>query len=133
RRLLRSFRRDEASVSSSIAEVFAMLTKQKLIGHPGDVVANNDVPRFRLCKLFVEWGHGAPRVQIVAEKFFEKANRTITIFTDGMVVIYVREEKAFELTVLVGSGFAEACKALWQAANVIRGCNAGSRCPLLRG
>jgi hypothetical protein len=39
--------------------MLVMLAKKELIGHAGNVIANDDVPRFRLGKFFIECGHCA--------------------------------------------------------------------------
>ncbi len=51
-----SMRRCRFSVART-AEMFVMLAKKELVGHAGNVIANDDVPRFRLRKFFVGGGH----------------------------------------------------------------------------
>jgi len=42
--------------------MFVVLAKKELVGHAGNVIANDDVPRFRLGKLFIKCGHRASRL-----------------------------------------------------------------------
>ncbi len=37
--------------------MFAMLAKEELVGHASNVIANDDVPRFHLRKLFIRSRH----------------------------------------------------------------------------
>ena len=39
--------------------MFVMLAKEKLVGHAGNVIANDDVPGLHLRKLFIGSGHRA--------------------------------------------------------------------------
>jgi len=42
-----------------IAEMFVMLAKKELVGHAGNVIADDDVARFHLRKFFIGSRHRA--------------------------------------------------------------------------
>ena len=99
--------------------MFVMLAKQKLIGHSGDVVANNDVPRFRLRKLFIESRHRARQAQVVTEQLFEALHGAVAVLADGGVIVDVSEEKTLELRIARGIFCAESGQAFWNFAEIL--------------
>ncbi len=42
-----------------VAEMFVVPAKKELVGHAGDVIADNDVARFHLREIFIGNGHRA--------------------------------------------------------------------------
>ena len=89
--------------------MLAMLAKQKLIGHTGDVIADDDMPCFRASRFFMRKRHGSGRIEIIQKKLFETADGTVAIFRDSRDIVNVFEEKAFQLRVAFGKGCAETC------------------------
>ena len=70
-----------------------VLAKQKLIGHSGDVIAHYGMPWFHAGGFLVRGRHGARRIEIVNEEFFETADGAIAVFGDGGVVVNVPEQE----------------------------------------
>ena len=72
-----------------------VLAKQELVGHPCNVITNDDVPGFRACRFFISGRHGAGRIEVVDKKLFERTDRAIPVFRDRRVIVDVLEEKTF--------------------------------------
>src|SRR6266850_1903868 len=113
--------------------MLVMLAKQKLIGHSGDVVANNDVPRFHLRKLFVGSRHRAGSCQVISEELFEALHGAVAVFADGGVIIGVSKEKALELRIARRCRLTETGQAFGSTPNIVRAGGAGCKNPLLGG
>lgn len=92
--------------------MLVMLAKEKLVGHAGDVIADNHMPRFNLRELFVGSGHRAGRSKVVVEKLLEGAHRAVAVLGDGGVIVDVGEEKALKLGVVSSGRFTEAREAI---------------------
>ena len=102
-----------------------MLAKEELVGHSGDVVANDDVPGFCASGFLVRRRHRVRRIDVVHKKLFETADRAVAVIGDSGMVVDMLEEKAFQLGVAFGKRIAEASKPAGGAANVVHG--GGSR------
>ena len=96
-----------------------VLAQKELIGHPGDVIANDNVPRFRLCKLFMRRRHGAARCQVISEKLFEAFHRTVAVLGDSRMIVNVSEQKVLEFRVVRCRGCAEAGEPFWGPPDVL--------------
>jgi hypothetical protein len=110
-----------------------VFAKQELVGHPRDVIAHDDVPRFCTGRLFMRGRHGARRIQVVDKKLFEATDRTIPVFRDRGVIVDVLEEKTLQLSVALGKSIAKTGKPVWGASRVVRGYGSGREYALLRG
>jgi len=110
-----------------------MAAKEELIGHAGDVIADDDVARLRLRQLLVGRRHRAGRAEVIHEEFLEAAHGAVAIFGDGRVIVNVCEQEALERGVTSSCQVAEAGEALWGLANIVQGRSVGSKHPLLGG
>lgn len=110
-----------------------MFAEQVVVGHAGDVVADDDVARFAASGFLVRRRHGVRSVEVEEEKFLEAADGAVTVFGDGGMIVDVLEEKTLETGVLRGAGIAESGKAARGAANVVRRADAGLGDAVLRG
>ena len=72
-----------------------VLAKQELVGHPCNVIANDDVPGFCAGRFFMRGRHGAGRIEVVDKKLFERTDGAIPVFRDRGVIVDVLEEKTF--------------------------------------
>src|SRR5713101_854059 len=104
-----------------IAEMFVMPAKKELVGHAGDVIANDDVPRLHLGKLFIGGRHRAGSCQVIGEELFHTFYRAVAVLGDGGMVIDMREKKALKLTISGSRAIAEAREAFWGPAYVFHG------------
>ena len=111
--------------------MFVMLTKKELVGHTGNVIANDDLPRFRLRKFFIERRHRTATICIVNEKFLQTLHGAVAVLRDGGVVVNAFEEEPLKLTVSGSRGIAEASEAIWRLANVFHRGNMGGQDALL--
>jgi len=66
-----------------------VLPQKKLVGHPSDVIANDDRAAFHSRELLVSHRHGARFPQIVCKEFFETLHRAIAIFGNGWKTVNV--------------------------------------------
>src|SRR6266436_1054086 len=112
--------------------MFVMLAKKKLIGHAGNIIANDDVPRFLLRKVFIGGGHRPVAAQVVNEKLFQALHGAVAVFGDGGMIVNVREEETLELAIASSRSAAETGKRLWRPANIIHGGDARCEDALLR-
>ncbi len=113
--------------------MLVMAAKKELIGHAGNVIADDDVARFRLCVFLIGSWHRAERTEVIIKKFFQAAYGMVAVLGNGGMIVDVSEEEALERGVASGCGIAEAGQALWGLANVVRGRSAGSMHALLGG
>jgi len=109
-----------------------VFAKQELVGHPRDVIANDDVPGFCASRLFMRRGHGAWRIQVVQKKLFEAADRAVTVFGNRGMIVDVLEEKTLQLYVTLGEGIAETGKSTRRVANITYRCGSRDGYALLR-
>ena len=101
--------------------MFLVLAEKELVGHTGNVIANDDVPRFHLGKLLIGSGHRAFAAKIVNEEFFQTFHGAVAVLGNGGMVVNVSEQEAFQLTIPRHRGIAEAGKAFGRAANAFHG------------
>jgi len=113
--------------------MFVMAAKEELIGHTGDVIADDDVARFRLCVFLVGTWHRAGRTEVIVKKFFQAAYGMVAVLGDGGMIVDVSKEEALERAIARGCSVAEAGQALWGPANVVHGRSAGGVHALLGG
>src|SRR5260370_36304457 len=121
RRFLPQSTRRNRFAAERTAQMFAMLAKKELICHAGDVIANDDVPRFRLRKFFIRSGHRARTARVVNEKLFQTPHRAVAVLGDGGIVVDMGEQKALELAISRRFGLAETREAFWGPAYVFHG------------
>ncbi len=107
--------------------MIVMEAQEKLIGHAGDVIADDDVARFYPREFFVESGHRAGRTEIELKQLFETLHGAVAVLGDSGMAINAGEEEALELSVAGGGGFAEAGEAFGGVADVVNGGSAGDR------
>src|SRR5580658_7378343 len=96
-----------------------MFAKKELVGHSGDVIANDDVARLGAGAFFVRGGHGARRIQVVHKELLETANGAVAVLSNGGVIIDVLEEKTFQFLVTLGKKIAETGKPARGTADVV--------------
>ena len=79
------------------ADEFAMEAEEEMVGHAGDVVADDEMGRRRRLRGFggVERRHRGGAIHVVAEQLFERGDGVFAVFDDGRILIKVREEKCF--------------------------------------
>jgi hypothetical protein len=104
-----------------------MVAQKELIGHAGDVIADDDVARFHPRKFFVESGHRAGSTEIEGKKLFETVHGVVAVLGDGGMAVNAGEKEALELGVAGSGGFAEAGEAFGRFADVVCGGDAGDR------
>ena len=80
--------------------MFLILAEQELVGHSGDVIADDNVAGDLLRGLLLRFGQRAALLKIKGEEFGEAGDGARGIFGNQWMVVDVREEKAFELGVL---------------------------------
>ena len=117
----------------AIPEMFVMAAKEELIRHACNVIADDDVARLGLRKVFVGRWHRAGRAEVVHEEFLEAAHGAVAIFGDGRVIVNVCEQEALESGVTSRCRMAEAGEALGGVANIVQGRSVGGKHPLLGG
>jgi len=105
--------------------MFVMLAKQKLVGHAGNVIAHDDMARVAACHLLKRFGHGARLLEIESKKLFEAMDGAVAVFGNHRMIINVREQELFQLSIVLAPGVAKAAQALWRVTNVFGGANAG--------
>src|SRR5882762_6969142 len=85
--LLRCGRR----TAGSAAKILVMPAKKELVGHAGDVIANDDVARFRLRKLLMGSRHRTVVAEVVDEKFLQTLHGAVAVLGDGGMLVDMRE------------------------------------------
>ncbi len=108
-----------------------MLTEQKLIGHAGNVIADDHIAGCGPREFFVENRHGSGRAKVEDEQLFQTFHGTVAVFRDGRMIVNVGEEVALESGVAGRGGIAEAGEAPWSPADILRGRSAGGEDALL--
>jgi len=106
-------------------ELFVVLAEQKLVRHPGDVVADHQMARHLLRGMLLRFGQRAALLKIKGEEFGEAGDGARGILGNERMVVDVREKKAFELGVLRAGFFAESRQALREIADFFRAAGAG--------
>lgn len=94
-----------------------------MVGHAGDVVADDNVTGSGSSHFFVGGRHGAGCGEVVVEEFFEAADGTVAVFGNSCVIVDVGKEEALEFGIALGGFIAETGEALGSAANVFGGGN----------
>src|SRR4029077_6647227 len=110
-----------------------MLPKEKLIGHTGDVIANDHVPGFRERQLLISCRHGAWLTQVVGEKLFEATHGAVAILGNRGKIVNMGEKKTLQLGILRGASIAETRQAARRATDVFDGFDGRGTYPLLSG
>jgi len=110
-----------------------MSSKEELIGHAGDVIADDDVARLDLRNVFIGRRHRPGRAEVIHEEFLEAAHGAVAIFGDGRVIVNVCEQEALERGVASSCQVAEAGEALGGLANIVQGRSVGDKHSLLGG
>jgi hypothetical protein len=104
--------------------MFLMLPQEKLIGHTGDVIANDQVPGLRDGQLLVSRRHGAWLTQVVGEKLLEAAHGAVAIFGDRRKIVNMGKKKTLQLGIVRGASFAKACETARRMTDVFYGFDA---------
>jgi len=110
-----------------------VLAKQELIRHSSDVIADDDVTRFRAGRFFVRDGHGARSIEVIGKELMEGAHGAVAVFGDRRVIVDMLEQEAFHLGVALRDCLTETGKPARGAANVVHGGCSGRKYALLRG
>src|SRR5712664_555776 len=105
--------------------MFVTPAKQELVGHAGNVIANDDMARFRLRKFFVRSWHRTVSAQIVDKKLFKALHGAVAVLGDARMVVNVGEKEALKRTISHCRSIAEAGEAFWGPANAIHGGGTG--------
>ena len=92
--------------------MFVVLAEEEVVGHAGDVIADDDVARFGLREFFIGEGHRAGLVQKVGKEIFKTFYRAVAVFGDGRMILDMGEEKAFEGGIGGVKGSAELSEPL---------------------
>src|SRR5258708_32928140 len=98
-----------------------ILAEKKLVGHPGNVIADYQVAGKLLRGLLLRFRHSAALLEIVGKQFSQASDRTLRVLGDERVPVNVREKKTFQLSVLGASRFAESRHPLGEAADIVVG------------
>ena len=80
----------------------AVLPKEKLISHAGDVIAGDDMAGNGAGEIFVVGRHGVAFAEEEMEKACEAFNGVVTIFGNDRMGVNVSDQKSFEEGVLRG-------------------------------
>src|SRR5580658_2487151 len=67
-----------------------VLAEQELIGHAGDVVADDSMRSFDLYLARVVWWHGVGMIDVVGEELFERGDGARAILHDGGMIVEPR-------------------------------------------
>jgi hypothetical protein len=102
-----------------------ILPEEKLVGHPGNVIADYQVAGKLLRGMLLRFRHRAALLKIVGKQFGQAGDRTPRVLGDERVVINVREKKAFQLSVLRASCLTESRQPLRDAPDIVVGSRAG--------
>ena len=78
------------------------MAKQEVVGHTGNIVANNDMRRFFFGQARILFRHALGMFQEEPEQLIECRNGAVAVICDGRVRIEVREKEAFQGSVLFG-------------------------------
>jgi len=113
--------------------VLLVFAKQELVGHSGNVVADDDMPRFRAGQFFVRSGHGAWRIEVINKQFLKTTDGTIAVFCNGWVIVDALKEEALHLRVALREHIAKAGKPAWGAANVVNSSGSGRKHAMASG
>ena len=81
------------------------LTEQEMVGHAGDVIADDAVARLAQGELSVLRRHTLGVLEIKREKRVERGYRAVAVFDDRWLRIEPGEEEAFQVAVQLGHGW----------------------------
>ncbi len=102
-----------------------ILAEKKLVGHPGNVIADYQMAGKLLRGLLLRFRHRAALLKIVGKQFSQASDRTLRVLGDERVAVNVREKKTFQLSVLGASRFTESRQPLGDAADIVVGSRTG--------
>src|ERR1700680_2525199 len=106
------------------SEQLRVLAKQEMIGHPGDVVADDSILGAALRKLGVGFGHCPGMLHVKIEQLGEGLHRAFAIADNCGIVIQTREQKFLERRVFRGHGCAESREAARLSPDIFNALNA---------
>src|ERR1700690_1670566 len=95
------------------------LAQQKMIRHPGDVVANDSMPRLALSQIRVMFWHPLRMLQKKTEQRIERGHRALALLYDRGIGIDVRREKALQAGAFPGDVGTESGESLPLPAHVL--------------
>src|SRR5256884_3270751 len=98
-----------------------MPAKKELVGHAGNVIADDDVADFPQGQFFIGSRHRAGTARVVNEKLFQTLHGAVAVLSDGGMVVDIREKKALKLAISPSRSIAEASQALCGPANAVHG------------
>src|SRR5437870_11706870 len=98
--------------------MLAMLAQQELIGHSGNIIANDDMARLAPREFFVRGRHGARFRQVVSEKLFQTLHGAVAVLGDCRMIVDVSKQESLQRRVICRSFFAEARQPFRSAAHV---------------
>src|SRR6516225_8673034 len=107
----------------SSAETLLVLPQQELIRHSCDIVAHDNMARFRSRKLLVRSRHGTRLRQVIRKELFQTFHRAVAVFRDRRMIVNMRKQESLQGGVICSSSFAESSKPFGSATNFVnRGC-----------
>ena len=105
--------------------MIAILLQQELVGHAGDVIANDDVTSDGERGLLVIGRHGTQFLEIKIKKLRKAIDRTVAIFGDDWIAIEIRNQKTFQMGVFGGDPRTHSGDPLWPAPDFFGGAYSG--------
>ena len=82
----------------------AVLSQEKLVGHAGDVIADDNVARNDEGLFLVIWRHGAAVSEKEMEKSLQTLNGVVAVFGDDRMRVQVSDEELFQTSILLSNG-----------------------------
>src|SRR5260370_41981628 len=101
--------------------MFVILAEEKLVGHPGNVIADYQMAGKLLRGLLLRFRHRAALLKVVGKQFGQASDRTLRVLGDERVAVNVREKKTFQLSVLGARRFTESRQPVRDAAGIVVG------------
>ena len=105
--------------------MIAVLLEEKLVGHAGDVIADDDMARDGEGFLFVVRRHGFTLGEVEMKESFQTFDGLVAVFGDERVSIKMSDEELLETSILSGDGGTEASEARRITPDFIDGADTG--------
>src|ERR1700733_4313717 len=105
-------------VAGSGAQQFAALAEQKMVGHAGDVVANNPMAGLGLGQLGMLFWHAVRVLHEEKKKRVERSHGAVAVLCDCGIRIEPGVKKSLQFAVLASYFRREGSDAIRKAANV---------------
>src|SRR3984957_938731 len=98
------------------AKKFAALAQQEVVGHAGDVVADDAMARGVAGLFGILGGHPLGMIEKESKQFVEGSHGAVAVFGDGRFGIEAGKKTAREDAVLFGGFGRESHHAVWMGA-----------------